>query len=112
MPYKNREKQLEAQRANAKKRRIAVRNAVIELLGGKCNRCSIIDARVLQIDHVKAIHREKSGKESGHKVALKILNGIIKLSEVQLLCANCHVIKTLEEDCLDYPSWNKYTRVV
>lgn len=43
----------------------------------KCKRCSIGDVRVLNLDHV---------------------NGRDDLTSFQLLCANCHMIKSRQED--------------
>ena len=73
------------------------RMQAIELLGGVCRLCGYkahLDA--LQFDHIKPIgraHRRSKGSwlaKSWDKVANE-------LRSCQLLCANCHAIKSREE---------------
>lgn len=69
------------------------RPQVIKVLGGVCVMCGIDDERVLHIDHIHGGgHRERTGKDRVSMFA-KIINGE-RTHEFQLLCANCHQIKT------------------
>lgn len=69
-----------------------LRPKAVETLGGQCKRCGIDDYRVLQIDHVdgggKNDHRG-SPTQAMHRAIIKGAPGY------QLLCANCHQIKTV-----------------
>ena len=66
---------------------------LIKLLGSKCKKCGIINPNVLQFDHIK-----NDGK--GDPVSLKTRYYIKNIKEarkkLQLLCANCHMIKTVK----------------
>ena len=63
----------------------------IQKYGGKCCRCGFADYRALQFDHINGApgirnHRNKDYED--------IAKGRIK--DLQLLCANCHCVKTIE----------------
>lgn len=98
MPYSDKELQKKFQREHLRKKRIVVRERAIACLGGKCGHCGIDDIRVLQIDHIKAIQRGSNGIKycATYQTMLQIIRGEL-LDQVQLLCANCHMIKTYEE---------------
>ena len=66
----------------------------IEKLGKKCVRCGFKDPRALQIDHVKgngAQERRELKKQEFYEKVLTDTKG-----EYQLLCANCNLIKRIE----------------
>lgn len=68
------------------------------MMGNKCKKCGYSDKRALQIDH-KFGGGRKERKNSGHsmKYYRKVLKKIKEGSkEYQLLCANCNVIKRVE----------------
>ena len=78
------------------------RLTALDLLGGKCVRCGISDERVLEIDHV---NRTENGmlvdrvRKGTNAVVLRIKKAAKygkSLSDWQVLCANCHRIKTRE----------------
>lgn len=71
------------------------RAAVLALLGGKCVRCNNDDQRVLDIDHVNPPVK-KSMRDKHMYLRLAILRGHKPLDDFQLLCCNCHRIKTLD----------------
>lgn len=73
----------------AKAYRTQMRQKAIEKLGGRCNNCGLIDDRVLQIDHIKPLNGEF---RPDHIKVFKL--AIAGDTNLQLLCANCHVIKT------------------
>ena len=99
--YKDREKQNAFQRLWQKSQREKRKKKVVALLGGKCKRCGYdTNIHALQIDHLELVRRspQHRGGTSGAELYRKIVNGEISISKVQLLCANCHCIKTNEED--------------
>lgn len=80
---------------------INTRLRLIKLLGNCCKHCGTDDKRVLQLDHINGDgkferKRNKNGNCSKPKyksILDRILNGYVGL---QVLCANCHMIKTYE----------------
>jgi len=69
---------------------------LIELLGGfVCNHCNNQDSRVLQIDHVWGNGQEMPLNKS--TVLDYYLDNVdIANEELQILCCNCHRIKSLD----------------
>ncbi len=91
---KNKEKMLQYNHQYQKDRREKIRKASLDLLGGKCIQCGITDSRVLQIDHV--LNDGKIDRKDTRDTQVR-LEKIIRYPErYQLLCANCHAIKTFE----------------
>lgn len=81
--------------ANASRRhRARVRMAAIEKLGGRCEACGMDESAVLEFDHRAPVQRRTNGVRSHDSLGLcrDILRG--EVDEVQLLCANCHTLKT------------------
>lgn len=73
-----------------------LRLAAIAALGGHCVQCGISDERVLEFDHIKPILRRTNGHtQKDNRIDFR---RIIEGAEhgLQLLCANCHRIKTRE----------------
>lgn len=72
------------------------RERVVKALGGKCVKCGFSDIRALQLDHING---------GGNKIRKSIKGGSVKYyqamidnkhkKEIQLLCANCNVIKRI-----------------
>ena len=78
-----------------------LRGAVLQALGGKCNKCGFNDYRALQIDHVHGDGREDRKKfsmnnKSFYKNVMK--DFINEGGKYQLLCANCNWIKRYENN--------------
>ena len=72
----------------------------MKLLGGACVYCGYNNnIRALEIDHLVSIRRKSSGVRgaSGTVLWQKVANGRIPIKEVQLICSNCHSIKTYNE---------------
>ena len=69
------------------------RDKVIEHFGGRCIKCGFMDKRALQIDHINGGGKsDRDGKITGfYKKVLKDKSG-----KYQLLCANCNLIKRIE----------------
>lgn len=80
-----------------------MRFMVLQLLGDKCTHCGITDPRVLEIDHVyrtemgKPLTRRKQTGGNDRGFLRRVLGKKIPREELQLLCANCHRIKTYNE---------------
>ena len=75
-----------------------IRQKAIQALGGACVLCGYADVRVLEIDHIVTI------RKSGHSINqvslfLAVIRG--ETDNLQLLCANCHAIKTYEENRIE-----------
>jgi len=72
------------------KRRLRI--AAVVALGGACARCGLDDERVLQLDHINndgTAERRIASQADIYKRAASSDN-----ADLQLLCANCHLLKT------------------
>lgn len=91
----------EAVRERDRERCRAIRRAVLALLGGTCVACGIADERVLQVDHIDGggkrhrLERPAWGPYRDMRNALLAGEG---RDRYQLLCRNCHHIKTTLEE--------------
>ena len=75
------------------------RKAVVALLGGKCVCCGEREYDFLQIDHIHndgAEHRRRRGAKGGTALLTDI---VAELERYQVLCANCHLMKTKGKTC-------------
>lgn len=75
--------------------KLKCRENALRVLGAKCNICGNNDIRVLQIDHMKnngSYERRFSRTTMYRKITSMNLSEL--KSEYQVLCANCHAIKT------------------
>ena len=73
------------------------RDELIEILGGNfCITCGINDSRVLEIDHIFGNGRDMPLTKSSI-IDYYLENPDIACEELQVLCANCHRIKTLTD---------------
>lgn len=98
MPYKDKDKQKEYQRLRQQRRRLFYRKEVFRILGKECSSCGISDERVLQLDHIKPILRKPEERDgSGSWTWQQLALGKITSDNLQVLCANCHMIKTIED---------------
>lgn len=69
------------------------RQRILGILGGKCVKCGFGDARALQIDHING-GGTKENKALGPARYSQYLK--TKCEGLQLLCANCNMIKKFE----------------
>lgn len=81
------------------KRRIrekhAIRRRFLQMkLGGKCLKCGCDDWRLLDFDHIDPMSKSMNISQKIH-MPLDFLS--IEISKCQLLCANCHRLKTMEQ---------------
>ncbi len=85
----------EKEKANNRRKAVNRRARVLELFGGKCQVCGFGDHRALELDHV---YRLEGGTRAFLGVTrrdMAILSGRVSITDFQLLCANCHKIKTV-----------------
>ena len=67
--------------------------AVLKALGGKCVHCGINDIRVLDLDHIDATKKNKPAHRN-YPTAIRVKLWEKEMDNLQILCANCHRIKT------------------
>lgn len=79
-------------RDKALSRRQVQRDKAIEYLGGKCKDCGIKDERVFQFDHLSP----RDGFPIASKISMSWENLRKELDKCELVCANCHQIRTKE----------------
>ena len=86
----------EGMRARARLYHKRRRDAVVELLGGKCVRCGFDDDRALQVDHINGGGCQEKSSTTG--IYYNFVINQIKSGDhhYQLLCANCNWIKRFE----------------
>jgi 5-methylcytosine-specific restriction endonuclease McrA len=77
-----------------------MRRLAIEAMGGCCEECGFADHRALQFDHRTPIRRGRSGLHKSAHSAEKTYRAVLagKREGLQLLCANCHAIKTRKDE--------------
>jgi len=75
----------------------ARKKLAIEHLGGKCAHCGNDDYRVLEFDHIVPLAETGEKRERGNQIAGIILAEPAPHPRFQLLCANCHKIKTYSD---------------
>jgi 5-methylcytosine-specific restriction endonuclease McrA len=96
--YKDPDRQRAYQRDHQRRWRLIRKERVIKLLGGGCKRCGFDNPDALELDHIIPVNRKTNGLgDAGSELWRKVANGYIPLSDVQLLCCNCHAIKTAED---------------
>ena len=91
MPNNNPERRRAVTRACERRKRIRA----IDKMGGQCRACGFDDWRALQFDHIEAIQRGKNRKwDNAKRTVNEVLAMPFPDEKYQLLCANCHMIKT------------------
>lgn len=101
MAYKDQRKQKEFQRVWQAKKRAQYKEIVFGMFGRACMGCGFSNVLALQLDHKLPIKRKSDqsrGFNSGTALWRKVAVGIFPKSDFQLLCANCHAIKTYEDN--------------
>ena len=106
-----REQRREVQRRS----RVRRRSLAIDALGGSCIECGNSDYRVLEFDHVKPIQWRTNGKvKMNGQQNTNTINAMVKAGDdpssvYQLLCANCHKIKTSDNQDYEFRGSNEQT---
>ena len=81
-----------------KLRTIKLKNSVYKMLGGyQCIKCGIVDERVLEIDHIFStgkLDKRRFGNINNIFLNYYKNHPIEAVNNLQILCANCHLIKT------------------
>lgn len=101
MGYTSEERKVVQRRSRVKMRMLA-----IDALGKACSQCGIDDYRVLEFDHISPVQWRTNGKvklngqQNTNTINRMVREGAEPKEIYQLLCANCHKIKTA--DNLDY----------
>lgn len=73
---------------------LKLKTLIIAFLGGKCAHCGNTDARVLTLDHKYGGGRKDHAIRGTQGIRRDILSGKRNKDDFQILCANCHLIKT------------------
>lgn len=72
------------------------REELLQILGGKiCKHCEITDSRILQIDHIFGNGKEMPLSDT-NILDIYLDNPYLAKTELQVLCCNCHRIKSIE----------------
>ena len=88
---------------SSKSFRLRERERVISAYGSKCNCCGNPNSRVLELDHIN-----NNGKSHRSKINAPMFRWVVRHGfpkGLQLLCANCHRIKTKYGECLPSDHW-------
>ena len=89
----------EAVRQRENERNAQARIAALDIYGGQCQRCGFNDKRALQFDHIQGNgHEDRKffNRGGGTQAYWRIVAVQVQAGLYQLLCANCHAIKTAE----------------
>lgn len=101
--YKNIENKRKYARNWFRNYHLKIRIESLSILGGKCVDCGESDMRVLQFDHKNLVRRTAQQRNRGSRLVIRdILNGILTKKEIEIRCANCHMIKTYTKDKFDF----------
>lgn len=81
---------------------------LLNILGGKCKNCGFSNYDALEIDHIEPVLRRttKDTSKAGVRLVQSLMNGKYDISAVQVLCANCHSIKTKNKDSIKFTNYN------
>lgn len=74
----------------------AQQREIIASLGGRCARCDITDPRVLEIDHIDGSKKLRPPHRN-YSTPVRVKLWAREMDNLQVLCANCHRIKTWED---------------
>ena len=66
---------------------------ILKSLGGKCKKCGTNDIRILDIDHIE-MKDKKLKYQKTYSLTLRLKDWEENMDNLQILCANCHRIKT------------------
>lgn len=85
---------METKRARGVRLRREIREKIFSILGDKCVRCGYCDKRALQVDHINGGGNKESRSMSQSAMYRKVIE--VGKAEYQILCANCNVLKNVE----------------
>lgn len=67
---------------------------MIDILGGKCSICKISNPIVLEFNHIDPTKKIKDNGKYFTTICGRLQNYPKEIKNLELLCANCHRIKT------------------
>lgn len=75
------------------------RHKALQKLGGKCVQCGESDLRVLEFDHIVPLKRRSTNRRPNvQQVVAEIMALDTPAKKFQVLCCNCHRLKTRENE--------------
>ena len=92
----SRPKKIRLPKNSYQKSRRKIRLETIEMMGGSCVACGMDDERCLEFDHIKPVGKSRLRSETHQEIRKMQKQGINPKEYFQILCANCHSIKTKE----------------
>ena len=107
----------EQRRAVQRRSRVRRRSLAIDALGGSCIECGNSDYRVLEFDHIKPIQWRTNGKvKMNGQQNTNTINSMVDAGDdpkdvYQLLCANCHKIKTSDNQDYEFRGNDEQTAI-
>lgn len=99
MPYKDVAKQRAHQLAWSAASRAKEKQIVLAMFNRKCRICGFDNPKALELDHIIEIRRNtatKNDSSAGTGLWHRMARGLLNPEDFQLLCANCHSIKTYD----------------
>jgi 5-methylcytosine-specific restriction endonuclease McrA len=94
--------QLRKNTRSYRERKLDVKLKLQQELGGQCVKCGITDYRLLDFDHIDPMTKKMNISTKLH-LPWEVL--LVEIKKCQLLCPNCHRLKTLEQK-----EYNSYVR--
>ncbi len=86
------------------KHHLATKIYAVDILGGQCVMCGQNNIFALEFDHIKPTRQSRRpqlgrslSRRSAENTAIRIVNGTEDLTNLQVLCGSCHLIKTYYE---------------
>lgn len=80
---------------------VRLRNKALKILGGKCVDCGIEEIEensgLLDFDHIKRSSKKRRTESSSETFRRVVYRGATASDIIQLLCPNCHRLKTIKE---------------
>lgn len=89
--------------------RVSCRVRLMMKLGMKCSKCEFNDFRLLELDHINEDGRIDRSSGARMRWIKENLNGL--RADAQLLCPNCHALKTWNARKMELPNYGLIEKV-
>ena len=80
---------------------VKLRKKALDILGGKCVECGLEETEensgLLDFDHIKRSSKKRKTESSSETFRRVVYRGATAHEIIQLLCPNCHRLKTIRE---------------
>jgi hypothetical protein len=80
---------------------VRLRKKALDILGGKCVDCGLEETEensgLLDFDHIKRSSKKRKTESSSETFRRVVYRGATACKIIQLLCPNCHRLKTIRE---------------